>query len=63
MRTKRIPPYPSSEGVPYGLCANREEHRPHPVFTGSLAPYWCTADQSERLPFAAERRLQRRSTS
>lgn len=39
-----------------GLCASREEHAPHLVTDGSLAPYWCTAKQSERLPYAAERR-------
>jgi hypothetical protein len=38
---------------PKGLCANREDHGPHLVKEGSLAPYWCTADQSKREPFAS----------
>lgn len=39
-----------------GLCANREDHQPHLVESGSLAPYWCTADQSRREPGRSERR-------
>lgn len=41
--------------APEGLCANRDDHKPHLVREGSLAPYLCTADQSRRLPYAAER--------
>lgn len=40
--------------VPDGLCANREDHEPHLVTVGSLAPFWCTADQSQREPFRSE---------
>lgn len=39
-----------------GLCADKEDHDPHLVLTGSLAPYWCTAIQSTREPFASEQR-------
>lgn len=39
-----------------GLCGIREDHEPHAVSTGSLSPYWCHADQSHRLPYAAEQR-------
>lgn len=42
--------------VTTGLCANRGDHDPHMVKTGSLAPYWCTADQSRREPYQSERR-------
>jgi len=55
MRTKRL----GGMRVPLGLCARRDDHQPHLKISGSLAPYWCTANQRERLPFAAERRLQR----
>lgn len=48
--------YELKRRLPLGLCADKSEHRPHLVSSGSLAPFWCTADQSERLPFAAERR-------
>ena len=37
--------------LPDGLCGNREDHDPHMVTTGSLAPFRCTADQSARLPY------------
>jgi len=40
---------------PAGLCADRSDHAPHAVTSGSLAPYWCCADQSRRLPACAER--------
>ncbi len=48
------------DDVPNGLCAERDDHVPHLVETGSLAPFWCTAIQEDRLPFAAERRAQAR---
>jgi hypothetical protein len=48
-------PSPPREPAGSGLCANRAEHAPHLVVEGSLAPYWCHADQSRRLPGAAER--------
>lgn len=41
---------------PDGLCANRQEHRPHLVTEGSLAPFWCTANQDDREPYRSERR-------
>jgi len=40
----------------FGLCANKEDHEPHPVKTGSLAPYWCCANQCAREPYASEQR-------
>lgn len=43
-------------GLPQGLCGDREEHEPHRHESSSLGVFWCTADQSQRLPFAAERR-------
>lgn len=42
--------------VPKGLCARRDEHEPHIVSEGSLASYWCTADQLDREPTRSERR-------
>jgi hypothetical protein len=41
---------------PDGLCGRRDEHRAHMVVEGSLAPFWCTADQSQREPGSSERR-------
>jgi hypothetical protein len=38
------------------LCGNRNDHSPHIHDSGSLGRFWCTADQSTRLPYAAERR-------
>lgn len=38
-----------------GLCGNREDHAPHyHPSSPSGAPMWCHADQSRRLPHAAE---------
>jgi hypothetical protein len=45
---------------PGGLCRVRAEHLPHRVVTGSLAPYWCRADQAEREPARSERRRRER---
>lgn len=42
--------------LPVGLCGNKADHEPHDVTAGSLAPFHCSADQSARLPYAAERR-------
>lgn len=42
--------------LPNGLCADKADHDPHEVLSGSLAPYWCTADQQARLPYAAQGR-------
>lgn len=39
-----------------GLCGNREEHNPHVHQSASLGVFYCHADQSKRLPFAAEKR-------
>lgn len=47
-------------GLPQGLCGDREEHEPHRHESPSLGTFWCTADQTHRLPFAAERRRQER---
>jgi hypothetical protein len=44
---------------PDGLCARRDEHRAHMVAEGSLAPFWCTADQAQREPGRSERRRAR----
>lgn len=41
---------------PNGLCGNRAEHTPHLVTEGTLAPFWCTADQSTREPGRSQRR-------
>jgi len=38
-----------------GLCGNREEHSPHVVVDSTVGPFICSADQSTRLPYAAER--------
>lgn len=43
------------ETLPDGLCSDREDHDPHIVTSGSLAPYKCTADQSTREPNASEK--------
>lgn len=42
--------------LPLGLCADKADHAPHRVTTGSLAPFWCTADQKTREPYASEQR-------
>lgn len=39
-----------------GLCGNKEGHQPHIHDSKSLGMFWCHADQSRRLPYAAERR-------
>lgn len=49
---------PPGSGMPQGLCGDREEHEPHRHDSSSLGVFWCTANQMERLPFAAERRRQ-----
>lgn len=41
---------------PWGLCANKDDHRPHPVFEGTLAPFFCTAHQDSREPYRSEQR-------
>lgn len=41
---------------PDGLCGDRGEHRAHLVTEGSLAPFWCTADQDQREPGRSQRR-------
>lgn len=40
-----------------GLCGDRSEHEPHSVTSGALAPFWCTAEQSDREPGRSERRV------
>ena len=42
-------------GMPLGLCGDRDEHAPHLHRSRSLGKFWCTADQEQRLPYAAER--------
>lgn len=39
-----------------GLCADKADHDPHLVVQGSLAPFWCTAIQSDREPWRSEQR-------
>ena len=46
---------------PDGLCGDRGEHRAHLVTEGSLAPFWCTADQTAREPGRSQRRADARS--
>ncbi len=38
-----------------GLCGDRTDHEPHLHDSDSLGTFWCHADQSQRLPYAAER--------
>ncbi len=42
--------------LPRGLCGNRQDHDPHPVYGSTVGDFWCTARQEDRLPYAAERR-------
>lgn len=44
--------------VRIGLCANRGEHDPHLVTEGSLAPFYCSADQTQREPYRSEHKRQ-----
>lgn len=44
------------KSFPAGLCADKNDHDAHPVLDGSLAPFWCTADQSQREPWRSEQR-------
>lgn len=37
-----------------GLCGNKFDHEPHMHQSWSLGVFWCHADQTRRLPFAAE---------
>jgi ABC-type nickel/cobalt efflux system permease component RcnA len=46
--------------LPQGLCGDREEHEPHRHDSSSLGVFWCSADETQRLPFAAERRRRER---
>lgn len=50
---------PNLFDVQAGLCANKEDHEAHLVLTGSLAPFWCTAIQSDREPWRSEQRRKR----
>lgn len=43
-------------GMPVGLCGNRDTHEPHLHYSQSLDKFWCSADQTTRLPHAAENR-------
>lgn len=47
-------------GMPLGLCGDRDEHAPHLHQSRSLGKFWCTADQEQRLPYAAERERSQR---
>jgi len=46
----------TSEELPHGLCGNREQHEPHAHHSPGLGPFWCDANEGERLPYAAEQR-------
>lgn len=37
-----------------GLCARTEDHKQHLVLEGSLAPFWCLADWTQRQPYKGE---------
>jgi len=52
----------SAEALPMGLCGNRESHEPHVHDSASLGRFWCCADESKRLPAAAERAWRPRET-
>ena len=36
-----------------GLCGNRDDHEPH-GWNSTVGRFWCHADQTRRLPYAAE---------
>jgi hypothetical protein len=42
--------------LPKGLCPDRQDHAPHVQHSETLGNFWCEADESKRLPYAAERR-------
>lgn len=46
----------AQRSLPHGLCGNRDDHEPHVHESATLGTFWCTADQTTRLPFAAEAR-------
>lgn len=50
-------------GLPVGLCGNRADHEPHRHSSRSLGLFWCSADQEQRLPYAAEKRQRSRKES
>lgn len=64
-----VPPVRPSIGeplinVPWGLCGNRADHKPHLVTDSAVAPaFFCTARQEDRLPYAAEQRLKEQRES
>lgn len=41
---------------PLGLCGKKTVHEPHPHESPTLGEFYCHADQSKRLPYAAEMR-------
>lgn len=49
-------PGADDNNLPIGLCSNKEDHDAHTVTEGSLAPFWCSADQSQREPWRSEQR-------
>lgn len=42
--------------LPHGLCPDRDDHEAHVHESATLGTFWCTADQTTRLPYAAEAR-------
>ena len=44
--------------IPTDLCGNRDDHEPHLIEHVAAAdgPMFCHADQTKRLPYAAEQR-------
>lgn len=45
-----------TENMPNGLCDDRNDHKPHVRTSDTLGTFWCIADQTTRLPYAAEAR-------
>lgn len=42
------------ELLPVGLCSDKADHEPHEHDSKTLGKFWCTGDQHNRLPHAAE---------
>lgn len=46
------------DDLPNGLCGDRNDYEPHVHDSTSLGTFWCTADQTDRLPWSREKELQ-----
>lgn len=42
--------------VPWGLCGNREDHKPHLCVGSPVGDFFCTARQQDRPPYSRERK-------